>query len=172
LAPISTAVAWNIGTEPHTARYTDRPGLVEREGARGSDRRAGRGLVREGHEPGAAAAMSVRGPRRPGPGGFGHQDASRDDGEVGVPEWPCPSQITRPTVAMYGGAAICVIRLAIRTRQRKDGGPNICGQPGRHTYLARYMRGRKEKNRLKTTMSFRSGRAAVLRRVRPPRRQE
>lgn len=57
---------------------------------------------------------------------------------------------------MYGNAAICVICLPNRTRQKKVGGCNICGRPRRHTYLARYMRGRGKKKGPKTTMSFRS----------------
>lgn len=48
---------------------------------------------------------------------------------------------------MCGSAAICVIRLANRTWQKKRRGPNFCAQPRRHTYLARYMRGKGKKKR-------------------------
>ena len=81
-----------------------------------------------------------------GIGGRGHQKAPRGDGEVENRKRPSPSQVTESRVAMYGNAAICVICLANRTRQKKRRGSNLCVQPRRHTYLARYMRGRKKKS--------------------------
>jgi hypothetical protein len=74
---------------------------------------------------------------------------------------PCPLQITWIGFALYGNAAICVTALRKTTRQKIVGGPNICGQPRRHTMVARYMRGRKKKV-LETTMSFRPGRTKFI----------
>jgi hypothetical protein len=86
--------------------------------------------------------------------GSGRQNPSGGDGEVGIPRRLCPAQITWTRWAMCGDAAICVICLPNRTRQKKVGGCNICGQPRRHTYLARYMRGRKKKTVRKRRCHF------------------
>lgn len=70
------------------------------------------------------------------------------DGEVQNRKFlkrPCPRLVHGDGVAMYGNAAICVIRPQKTPGQRIVGGPNICGQPGPPAYLARYMRGRKDK---------------------------
>jgi hypothetical protein len=88
--------------------------------------------------------------------GSGRQNPSVRDAGVGIPKRPCPSRVAWARVAMCGSAAICVIRLPNRGRQKKVGGCNICAQPRPHTYLARYMRGKGKKNGPKTTMSFRS----------------
>jgi hypothetical protein len=86
--------------------------------------------------------------------GSGRQNPSGGDGEVGIPRRLCPAQITWTRWAMCGDAAICVICLPNRTRQKKVGGCNICGQPRRHTYLARYMRGREKKTVRKRRCHF------------------
>ena len=48
-------------------------------------------------------------------------------------------------VAIIANAAICVMDLVKPTFGKKVGGANICRPPRRHSYLARYMRGRKKK---------------------------
>jgi hypothetical protein len=147
-------------------------GAVEREGARGGNRRAGRRLVREGQEPRAAkaACQRRRGYARTWWARPSKRPPGRRRGRCSGMAMSLPDHLNHGCCVRERGG-LCNPPAKPDPAKKRWGLQHLRAAKAAHLPCQVY-EGKERKNRLKTTMSFRSGRAAVLGRVRPPRRQE